>query len=174
MRSAHPQPRTRTPKSRGLKRRDKLRPLRDTRSVVVVVVACRACGEALSRVVEELAEMPAAERLDDGIGYAPTVPLGNLAIDPGPVGVRQDGRPTSTLGCVVINPEDALALVTHPDPRRNSGCCGHDGLDGPNQLCPNCHAEVATLRDDCWSLVEVRFEPSAVLLTPARPSSAPV
>ncbi len=105
--------------------------------------------------------MPDPPQLDDGLGYEPTLPVGTWAVDPGPVAWRQDG-PISQPGLSRDQPRRRLELEPHPEPSRNSGCCGHDGLDGPNRLCPSCHAEVATLRDDCWSLVELRFEPSAV------------
>ncbi len=131
------------------------------------MVACRSCGEALTGQLDHLSELPEPEQLEDGIGYAPTVSPGNLAGDPGPVGWSPDGRPTSTVGCLVANPADGRNLVVHPEPRRNSGCCGHDGLDGPNKLCARCQTEVATLRDDCWSLVELRFEPAAISLIEA-------
>jgi hypothetical protein len=89
------------------------------------------------------------------------VPVGTWAVDPEPVG-RIRGAATGSLGCLVTNPADGMDLEPHPDDLRNAGCCAHDGCDGPNRLCPSCHAEVATLRDDCWTPVELRFEPSAV------------
>lgn len=93
-----------------------------------------------------------------------TVPTAHFAVDPNPVAVGADGTPLSTLNCIVINPRDGRDMEPHPDPWRNNGCCARAGLDGPNLRCPNCHAEVATVRDDCWSVVELRFEPAAVLL----------
>jgi hypothetical protein len=33
---------------------------------------------------------------------------------------------------------------------RLNGCCGLDGVDGPNQLC-SCGAEIGTLKTDCWT-----------------------
>ena len=136
-----------------------------------VVIACKACGERLSAPVMRIDPIPAPRPIDDNpdnCGYQPTLPAGRWAIDPHPVSWRgdRDGPPTSTLGCFVINPVDALPLLPHPDGRRSSGCCGHDGLDGPNLLCPNCMASIATLRDDCWTMVETRFEPDLVTLVP--------
>jgi hypothetical protein len=128
-------------------------------SVAPIVISCRHCGQNLTRRVEQVPELP--EPRPYGTGYAPTVPVGTWAVDPGPVGWIRDAA-ISSLGCLVINPADGLDLELHPEAERNSGCCGHDGLDGPNRLCPSCHAEVATLRDDCWSFVDLRFEPSAV------------
>lgn len=128
-------------------------------SVGLVVISCQSCGQNLTRPVEQMAEVP--EPHGRGIGYAPTLPVGTWAVDPRPVGWIKDAA-TSSLGCLVVNPADSLDLEPHPEPRRNSGCCAHDGCDGPNRLCPSCHAEVATLRDDCWTPVELRFEPSTV------------
>lgn len=137
-----------------------------------VVIACKACGERLTASVAQIDPIPAPRHIDDdpdASGYQPTLPVGRWAIDPEPVSRlgERDGPPASTLGCLVINPFDALPLLPHPDRRRSSGCCGHDGLDGPNLLCPKCKAAVATLRDDCWTMVETRFEPEFVTLIPA-------
>src|SRR6266571_1330633 len=37
----------------------------------------------------------------------------------------------------------------HSDYHRRNGCCGLDGMDGPNLVCPNAH-EVGTEKSDCW------------------------
>jgi hypothetical protein len=127
--------------------------------VTPTVISCHACGQSLTRPVEQMAELP--EPYGHGNADGRTLPVGTWAVDPEPVGWIRDAA-TSSLGCLVINPGDALDLEPHPDDLRNGGCCGHDGCDGHNRLCPSCHAEVATLRDDCWTPVELRFEPSAV------------
>lgn len=92
----------------------------------------------------------------------PTMTPGTWAVDPKARLIASDGTPSGTAGCFVLHPDDAVGLEPHPDGLRNSGCCGHDGLDGPNRRCASCHHEVATLCDDCWTTVEIRFEPSAV------------
>lgn len=131
---------------------------------MALTVDCVACGVRLTPALTVLEELPDLVSLSDGVGHAPTVPIGFMAVDPDAVpdflGGGADERGSS--GCLVVNPADAGTLVRHPDVRRNSGCCGHDGLDGPNRLCPSCGTEVATLRDDCWSRVEVRFEPGRI------------
>lgn len=129
-----------------------------------MTIRCRDCGTRLTPALTQLDAMPSPVQLDDGVGYRPTVPVGFVAVDPDPVSSYQDGGAATpgTVGCYVVNPDDARLLVRHPDPRRSSGCCGHDGLDGPNRVCPSCGAEVATLRDDCWSRVETRFEPQRI------------
>ena len=56
---------------------------------------------------------------------------------------RRCGEPLSrALERLAVIPE----LAPHPDWQRNGGCCGHDGMDGPNRP---------------------RFEPAAVHLVPA-------
>lgn len=127
------------------------------------VFRCRGCRRALTRPVRRLAVLPALEYADeDEVSMAPTVGVGSWAMDPEPRLRAADGAPRGSLGCLVVNPADGLDLEAHPDPYRNSGCCGHDGCDGPNRRCPACHAEVATPSDDCWTHVELRFEPGAV------------
>lgn len=129
------------------------------------LVLCAACGRRLSRPVVRLAEVPEPRRREgerNGHDYDPTLAEGAYAVDPFPLATTTESDKVTSVGCLVLNPSDVHALRDHPDLRRLSGCCGRDGLDGPNQVCRHCGAEVATLRDDCWSPVEVRFEPSAV------------
>lgn len=129
------------------------------------VLGCRRCGRVLTREVFPLPELPVATLRAGGGGYDPTVPVGYVATDPG--AVHRDGEgAVGSAGCLVVNIEDGLELLVHEDPVRSSGCCGHDGQDGPNRGCPGCRSEVATLRDDCWSPQELRFEPDVVALMP--------
>jgi hypothetical protein len=64
---------------------------------------------------------------------------------------------------IVVHPDDRGegALVDVPD---SNGCCGLDGLDGPNQTCAGCGAIVGTARTDCWTEKEMRFWPDRVSL----------
>lgn len=133
-----------------------------------VTIVCGSCGNPLTSALSQLDPIPEPRRAQpEDERFLPTIPEGAWARDPDPIGWR-DQLPTSSLGCLVINPVDAIGVLSSDDPMRNSGCCGHDGLDGPNLLCCGCRKEVATLRDDCWSLLEVRFEPSAVQIGPPR------
>lgn len=43
------------------------------------------------------------------------------------------------------------------------GCCGKDGLDGPNLMCENGHA-FGTEVSDCWTPHFVKVEPENVTL----------
>ena len=115
----------------------------------------------LTRPVEQLAALP--ERREGPFpSFLPTVEPGEWAVDPEPAGVGPHGEKYGAWNCAVLNPDDLLDLPPHPNGARSSGCCGRDGCDGPNVICPSCGAEVATVRDDCWSYVEARLEPAAV------------
>ena len=108
--------------------------------------------------MQRLAALPSREFADEAeISLRPTLSVGFWAVDPDPIGRDMAGNPSDTPGCLVVNPADGVDLETHPG-------CGHDGCDGPNKRCPGCHAEVATLRDDCWTVLELRFEPAAVVV----------
>ncbi|MGO0578085.1 hypothetical protein [Ornithinimicrobium panacihumi] len=130
------------------------------------VVGCRRCGRALSREVYPLPEMPQPELRAGGEGYDPTVPVGYVAVDPVGIGRDATGATVGTVGCLVTHIDDGLDLVPHEDAARHHGCCADDGLDGPNLRCPGCRSEIATLRDDCWSPQELRFEPDVAALMP--------
>jgi len=101
---------------------------------------------------------------------APAVPEGSiirlLADDTAPIvqGDRVVGTKVySRAGAIAANPSDLLpgALTSVG---KDNGCCGSDGLDGPNRAC-SCGAVVATEWSDCWTQAEVRFEPTAVAAT---------
>ncbi|WP_344607847.1 type II toxin-antitoxin system prevent-host-death family antitoxin [Sporichthya brevicatena] len=109
-----------------------------------------------------LPDWRAPERPED---VHPLMPPGTYAVDPRGVSTRPHGT-------VVVNPADAVGLREHDDAMRLSGCCRRDGLDGPNQLCASCGAEVATLQDDCWvDWSTLRFESTAVLHAEATPTT---
>ncbi len=50
-----------------------------------------------------------------------------------------------------LHPADVQGVEPVSDPARLNGCCGLDGLDGPNMQCANCNAEVGTRKSDCWT-----------------------
>lgn len=91
-----------------------------------------------------------------GDGLPPLVPRGAYAVSP-------------HSGAFVLHPDDVSGTVEHPDRGRLSGCCGLDGLDGPNLVCSACGAEVATRRSDCWGQQVTALGPDAVTaaVTPA-------
>jgi hypothetical protein len=64
---------------------------------------------------------------------------------------------------IVINPQNLLPntlLVSGID----NGCCGSDGMDGPNRSC-QCGAVIAIERSDCWTPAKISFLSDAVKLT---------
>jgi hypothetical protein len=80
-------------------------------------------------------------------------------VDPAPV----------VLGDVEAAP--ANAIVVRPDGLRTGavvvssnafGCCGLDGMDGPNQSCAACGQVLGTAWTDCYQAQEVRLSPDAV------------
>ena len=64
----------------------------------------------------------------------------------------------------VLNPDDVKSTDLHPDPHRQGGCCGLDGLNGPNLICARCGAEIGTKESDCWTQQQVVMLPEAVSL----------
>jgi len=114
------------------------------------VIHCRSCRRRLSAVLtaEALADPSSAEP-DEAL-----VPAGSLH--------RSDGTVFSgSADCLVINAKDKRRLVRRSG--ASTGCCGLDGLDGPNQLCA-CGAEVATEHSDCRAPHAVVFLRTAVEL----------
>ncbi len=72
-------------------------------------------------------------------------------------------------GVFVLNPDDISGAARHPDCGRLNGCCGLDGLDGPNLVCDACGAEVATQQSDCWSQQLIALIPDAVTIAISPP-----
>jgi hypothetical protein len=103
-----------------------------------VVFKCPICSTLLT---QPLLPLSADQKicLDDG---KDAVPQGRFATSSGDYW-------TSLEGCVLVNIADVIGAKTHPDASRLNGCCGLDGLNGPNLLCENGH-EVATAMTDCW------------------------
>lgn len=66
----------------------------------------------------------------------------------------------SPAGAISIGPDDLLREAVQPSGLRQ-GCCGPDGMDGPNLSC-QCGNVLGTEWGDCWTMAEVRFSPSAV------------
>ncbi len=128
-------------------------------------ICCGTCSAELSRPLERSPVVPERRYADhERVSLLPTAPPGTWFVDPEPRARTGSGEPVGAVGCLVLNPGDAICLVAHPDGIRSAGCCGHDGCSGPNRLCSACRAEVATLSDDCWTVVELRFEPAAVVV----------
>ncbi len=108
-------------------------------------LACRVCGAVLTRNIRELAN---SERPREG-DRKPFVRAGRFY-------VMRAGDAYGPVDDIAVNLRDVLDLKRHPETRRNSGCCGRDGLDGKNLLCAEGH-EVATEKSDCWMPHRVVF-----------------
>ena len=52
-------------------------------------------------------------------------------------------------GQFIVSLADLVGAGHHLDRARLNGCCGLDGLDGPNLICANGH-EIGTEKSDCW------------------------
>ena len=64
-------------------------------------------------------------------------------------------------GAIVVNPASVLRRLLK-SAGADHGCCGSDGLHGPNRACI-CGAVLGTERSDCWTPAEIRFLPDAVI-----------
>lgn len=127
--------------------------LRKQPDEVTELILCAACGRRLAGAVVRRRDLPEPRRRDaDGYDYRPTMAQGEYAVDPLPGSDTGERARSASIGDLVVNPADTSSLAEHPDASRQAGCCGHDGLGGPNRICAPCGAEVATLRDDCWTL----------------------
>jgi hypothetical protein len=89
-----------------------------------VIVCCRACGRSLTAELEEVAS-PRVQNETDGQDH---IPLGAFCVSDGSFFTGSDGQ-------IIVNVDVAEGLVKHSDAKRWTGCCGSDGLNGPNLLC---------------------------------------
>jgi hypothetical protein len=110
---------------------------------------CLQCGVQLS---EELRLAYLHERnTEDRMSYLPR----GLTI-------QEDGTFFhQNIGWHIVNVEDVLHTKLTEAANRLNGCCGLDGMDGPNLVCDTCGAEVAVKKTDCWMPHCVMFMPEA-------------
>lgn len=127
-------------------------------------LSCAACGRRLTRVCR----LGGASDYDPqaGVGASP-VSIGVMVrlTEEDAVPVTQGGRVVRThtyspAGAISIAPNDLLREAVQPSGLRQ-GCCGPDGMDGPNFSCL-CGNVLGTEWGDCWTMAEVRFLPAAV------------
>lgn len=64
----------------------------------------------------------------------------------------------------MVNLDDLTGAGWAKDGRRYNGCCGVDGLDGLNLVCPAGH-DVGTEKSDCWMPHRAVFDPALVILS---------
>jgi hypothetical protein len=111
---------------------------------------CVRCGRRLTAAVAEVPlPPPAVEEESSTERFLPArMTAGTYAVN-------------AQTGGFVFHPDDITGTDLHPDPRRRNGCCGLDGLDGPNLVCAGCGAEIATKQSDCWSQQQVTLPAAA-------------
>jgi len=142
----------------------------------MIVFRCRRCHGDITAPVREVPlpdedSAPAPYELPEGEECPPRMRPGTFAYDPPEAGERVF-RPRATGaalglqragldGIVLARPDVHGTQLTSLLGRRN-GCCGLDGCDGPNRVCRQCTAEVATERSDCWTPQQVVLMPTAV------------
>ncbi|WP_332897941.1 hypothetical protein [Haladaptatus sp. CMSO5] len=121
---------------------------------------CASCGSRLTTAVETLTDT--ARLFDrDTASFDETAGTAYL-----PEGVYFVATETTNpreydVGNFIVNIQSAPGTVMSNNHSRTAGCCGLDGLDGPNVVCENGH-EVGTQRSDCWTLHYVAFHPELV------------
>jgi hypothetical protein len=116
----------------------------------MTVFSCSACQQRISPDLREVPmPSPVMEEAPGHRFLPPLMPRGSYAVSP-------------HTGVFVLNPGDISGVARHPDRGRLNGCCGLDGLDGPNLVCDACGAEVATQQSDCWSQQLIALIPDAV------------
>lgn len=116
----------------------------------MAIFACRRCGHYVTAEVREEPLPPPAEAAPGGGTLLP------------PRMSRGSYASGEELGGLLLNPGDITGVRPHPDPGRRNGCCGLAGLDGPNLVCAQCGAEVATQQSDCWTEQRIVLLPDAV------------
>lgn len=132
-----------------------------------ITLNCAVCGRPLTN---QLWLAPPKEHRPYGMDREAAVPRGLLVRlereDTSPV--MRSGQVVRThiyspAGALAANPDDVVRerIVSTVD--NDHGCCGSDGMDGPNRRC-RCGALLATEWSDCWTRAEVRFLPSAVVV----------
>lgn len=134
---------------------------------MAVIVSCASCGQHLTSQCEW---GQASDYDGTCVDREPAVPKGLLvlletesAVDVFRGDVVVGRRVYSLAGSIAVNPDDVVPSSLRPAGVDN-GCCGSDGMDGPNRACA-CGAMVAIEWSDCWTQAEVRFVPDTVAVS---------
>jgi hypothetical protein len=102
-----------------------------------VIFECPTCRAVITRPVVALPpDHPFGT--EDG---KPAVPQGFFGIN--------KAEYYNAPGVVLVNLSDLVGTKRQSEAHRLNGCCGLDGLDGPNPVCLNGH-EIGTEKSDCW------------------------
>ncbi|MFC7303854.1 hypothetical protein ACFQVC_06450 [Streptomyces monticola] len=152
------------------------------------IFRCRRCHGEVTRPVREVPlpdidEAPAPYEMRGDKECPPRMTPGTFAYEP-PAESLAHVRPPSEWEPVTISPRHGLTgiVLAEADVRdvettakrsRTNGCCGLDGMDGPNLECRWCRAFVATKQSDCWTPQQVALVPAAVeIMLPPAPDTA--
>jgi hypothetical protein len=128
---------------------------------------CKSCGARLTAWLTPIRDPAELWRLGQ-FGQTQTVKQPVCPVPPGRAlmvssevlsVLRADHGLDLTEGGIWLHLSDLLAEVGYAARRRIAGCCGLDGMDGPNRACP-CGAEVGTERSDCWTWHYFAAEPA--------------
>ncbi|MDH6129957.1 hypothetical protein [Kitasatospora sp. GP82] len=157
----------------------------------MTVFRCVRCNQPLTAPLHRLETFPNRPEPVDREIAPPTVPRGFYAIDPEPFGapfvpnddpqepvaamagmtVHRDGAVLKSAGpkdTVVLHLDDAIGLHHHTERQQWIGCCGPNGMHGPNQVCA-CGNPVGTLVADCLMQNELHLDPRRVWAEHDRP-----
>lgn len=131
-----------------------------TEDTKLIALHCKACNMPLSEWVVPVRTVAGMTSIFDAGPYSEDgltpVPKGMALFLEGDVlAAYQQQNPG-------WNPKDQpkiwmnLADILHDKiwsehPNLLAGCCGPDGMHGPNRLC-RCNAEIGTESSDCWTL----------------------
>lgn len=116
---------------------------------------CKQCGVELTDWLYELTSpfMHFETENEDHL------PAGFTSLSDGEYFTHSEGR-------FLINAKDLRNFDYHPEPGRHIGCCGRDGLEGPNLICKNGH-EIGTEVSDCWLAHAIILLPEKVRIESA-------
>lgn len=115
----------------------------------MILLACQRCRQALTKPLQALngtADNFRAHARNGNLPFAMAI-HDSLWKEGDPHGRKEDGYLTTWISLAGLS--DGMMDTT--DYRRLNGCCGLDGLDGPNQVCRNCGRYVGTKVTDCWT-----------------------
>jgi hypothetical protein len=110
---------------------------------------CRDCSTRLSNELQPVSLAQRNEAMGEDFLRCGTV-------------MQEDGTYfQGRAGSYIVHPDDIVHARLTTDFRRRNGCCGLDGVDGPNLQCETCGVYVATKMTDCWMPHCVIFESTA-------------